>query len=199
RMFAFQRIVEGARASQLKAARNQRQSSDRDQPGCPPKTASLRADISREPLFQSTAKTCWSLQHAFVAIKRYDIARACEHGAAARAVLKMRVHRHPQRGVDFVVNVIRNLAPDLLAIHCFSIHHGLVPFQNGRRLNQPCCHPAASKSRSISRARSNLVFTDATEMPNASAVSWMLRCSMSRSTNTSRYLRSSVANAWASF
>ncbi len=53
----------------------------------------------------------------------------------------------------------------------FVVHHGLVPFSNGSRLNQPCSHPAASRSRSISRARNSRVFTEATVIPSASAVS----------------------------
>ena len=83
----------------------------------------------------------------------------------------MLVHRRAQRRVYFSVDVIRNLAPDLFAIQLFVAYHGLVPFSNGNRLNQPCSHPAASRSRSISRARNSRVFTEATVMPSASAVS----------------------------
>src|ERR1700741_366976 len=109
------------------------------------------------------------------------------------------VHGGAQGGIHIALQVIRNLAPHFFEVHSFQVHHGLVPFSKGRRLNQPCSQPAASRSRNISRARNSRVFTDAMEIPSASAVSWMFSCSISRSTKTSRYLRSRVANASASF
>src|SRR5258708_28882497 len=111
----------------------------------------------------------------------------------------MFVHRRAERGIDFAVQVIRDLVPHLFAVHGFPVHHGLLPFSNGKRLNQPCSHPAASRSRNINRARSKRVFTEPVDMPRASAVSCMLLFSTSRSTIASRYLRSRVRIAWASF
>ena len=138
---------------------------------------------SRQPFLQTTPiarrrRDREFVYHALVGIQRNYIARPFQHGPALLARKKMRVHRRAQPGIDVALNVVRDLLPHLFAVHCVlivlvvvGIHHGLFPFSNGKRLNQPCSHPAASRSRNIKRARNSRVFTDATEIPSASAVS----------------------------
>src|SRR3954469_23789433 len=120
--------------------------------------------------------------HAVVPVKLYYIAGPRQNCAASLASANMIVHGSAHSGIDFAIEIIRNLAPDLFAIH----YHGFVPFPKDILLIHGPPNPGASRSRNISRARSKRVFTDAVEIFNASAVSSMLRCCMSRSTNTSR-------------
>src|SRR5260370_42518109 len=91
-------------------------------------------------------------------------------------------HRRPQAGIHVIFQIVRDFAPNLLAAH----YHGLLPFSKGRRLNQPRSQPAASRSRSTSLGRNSRVFTEPAEIPGASALSRMFKCSMSRSKTTSR-------------
>src|SRR5713101_9616580 len=100
-----------------------------------------------------------------------------------------------QVGGNVAVEIVRNLAPHFFAFH----YHGFVPFSKDSRLLQLPPSPGASRSRSISRARSRRVLTDAVEIPSALAVSSMLKCCISRRTNVSRYFSPSEANASASF
>ncbi len=130
----------------------------------------LPAHLSQSSL-QSPPKSRWHLDHPLVAIQPDHIPRPLQHRRAALACAEMLVHRRAQRGVDFALEIIRNLVPHPFAVHGSFLYHGLLPFSNGNRLNQPCSHPAASRSRNINRARSSRVFTDATEIPSASAVS----------------------------
>ena len=113
-------------------------------------------------------RDCGHFDHALVAIQLDYIASSFQHRLASRASAEVFVHRHAQRGIHIAFDVIRDLLPHLLAIDSY---HGLVPFSKGSRLNQPCSHPPASRSRNIRRARNNRVFTEATEIPRASAVS----------------------------
>src|SRR5205085_3356680 len=99
------------------------------------------------------------------------------------AVSEMFFHGRPQGRVDLLLNVFRNLAPYFLAGH----YHGFFPFTKLNRLFQLPPSPGASKSRNMRRARNKRVFTLATVMSSAFAVSSMLRCCTSRSTKTSRY------------
>src|SRR5271166_1300762 len=124
-----------------------------------------------KPLLQPLAETRRDFQHSFISVKLNHITRPCQHRCTTLATAEVLIHRDAKRSVHFAVDVIRNLAPDLFAIRLLVAYHGLVPFSNGSRLNQPCSHPPASRSRNISRARSSRVFTEAAVMPSASAVS----------------------------
>src|SRR5205814_2809412 len=99
------------------------------------------------------------------------------------AVTEMFFHGCQQGRVDLLFNVVRNLAPHFLARY----YHGFFPFTKLNRLLQLPPSPGASKSRNMRRARNKRVFTLATVMSSAFAVSSILRCCTSRSTKTSRY------------
>src|SRR5205807_4117215 len=99
------------------------------------------------------------------------VARSLEQRPASRARLEMLIHAGAEAGLDVIFEIVRDFAPHVLAVHSFIVHHGLVPFSNGTRLNQPCSQPAARMSRSMRRARNRRVLTEAIEMPSASAVS----------------------------
>src|SRR5437868_10361822 len=101
----------------------------------------------------------------------------------------MLFHGGSQFWIDIAFKVIRYLAPYLFTAD----YHGLFPFAKDRRSFQIVPNPGASRSRNIRRARKSRVLTAALEMPNVFAVSSMLRCCMSRSTKTSRYLSASEA------
>src|SRR5207302_2658528 len=105
--------------------------------------------------------------HALVAIKLNYVARAFEQRPASRARLEMLLHAGAEGGLDVIFEIVRKFAPHMFAVHGFIVHHGLVPFSKGRRLNQPCSQPAASRSRSMRRARKRRVFTEAIEMTSA--------------------------------
>src|SRR4051812_37986340 len=120
--------------------------------------------------------------HAVVPVQLDYVACPRKDRAASLASADVFVHGSAQPGLYFAVEIIRNLAPHLFAIH----YHGFVPFPKDILLIHGPPNPGASRSRNISRARSKRVFTDAVEIFNASAVSSMLKCCMSRRTNTSR-------------
>ena len=144
-------------------------------PTRPPRSARRSILLLLQPLPQSPlqplAEPRRHLQHPLIAIQLDHIPRPRQHRRAARARPKMFIHRQTQRPIHFPIHVIGNLAPHLFTVQRIVVHHGLFPFSNGSRLNQPCSHPAASRSRNISRARNSRVFTEATVMPSASAVS----------------------------
>src|SRR5262249_57471522 len=75
------------------------------------------------------------------------------------------------RGLEFPVNVIRQLANDTFAVHW----------------GAPCRKWRFNFSRSFSRARSKRDFTFVTDSPNASAVSFVQSPFISPNTNTIPY------------
>src|SRR5882724_8344571 len=121
------------------------------------------------------------------------ISGAIEHRCAVLAFLEMSLHGGAQLRVRFAFQIVRDFQPYLLATD----YHGLLPFPDGARLNQPFAKAGARISRSMSRARSRRVLTLANEMLNASALSSMLMCSTSRRRNTSRYFCPRLATALA--
>src|SRR5207249_11670156 len=94
------------------------------------------------------------------------------------AVTEMLFHGRPQGRVDLLLNIVRNLAPYLLA----GYYHGFFPFANLNRLLQLPPNPGASKSRNMMRARNKRDFTHATVMSTAFPVSAVLTSSSSRPT-----------------
>src|SRR5579863_2479630 len=195
----------GIRIRQPQTQGKQQHCRHRHQPRRPRRPGSWAdTSVASQPFFQPLAEARWRLDHAFITVQTNDIPSAFKNRRTTPAAANMLVHFRAQTHAHLAVHIAGDLAPDCFAthpvwFHIFSAHHGLVPFSKGRRLNQPCSHPPASRSRNMSRARRSRVFTEATEMPSASAVSWMFNCSMSRSTKTSRYFRSSDASASASF
>src|SRR6266853_6861624 len=135
------------------------------------------------------------IDHALVAIQLDHVSRALEHRPAAITLTEVRLHRHAQTRIDVIFKIVRDLLPDLFAVD----YHGLVPFAKCSLVLQVPPSPGANRSRSMSRARSSRVLTDAEEIPRALAVSSMLKCCISRRTNVSRYFSPSEANASASF
>src|SRR6266536_25127 len=122
------------------------------------------------------------IDHALVAVQLDHVSRALEHGSTAITFAEVRLHGSTQIRIDVIFEVVGDLLPDLFAID----YHGLVPFAKCNLVLQLPPSPGANRSRSMSRARISLVLTDAVEIPRAFAVSSMLKCCMSRSTNTSR-------------
>src|SRR6266536_4985516 len=122
------------------------------------------------------------IDHALVTIQLNHVSRALEHGPTAITLPEVRLHGHAQIRIDVIFEVVGDFLPDLFAID----YHGLVPFAKCNLVLQEPPSPGANRSRSMSRARSRRVLTDAVEIRRAFAVSSMLNCCMSRSTNTSR-------------
>ena len=131
---------------------------------------------------QTLAEPQRYFEHSFVSIQLNDIARTVKHGGAALAATDVLFHGRPQAWFHVLFKVVRNLAPDLFAAD----YHGLVPFAKCNLELQVPPSPGANRSRSMSRARSSRVLTAAVEIPRAFAVSAMLKCCISRNTNTSR-------------
>ncbi len=173
--YRLHRMPKRISVRQFQTTGNQRHCRHRHQPRRPtrpPRPTLLGHQSLPQPFLQTLAESRRHLQHPLVPIQLNHIPRPRQQRRAALASSKMFVHRRAQSRIHFSIDVIRNLAPHLFAIQHFLIHyHGLFPFSNGSRLNQPCSHPAASRSRSISRARNSRVFTEATVIPSASAVS----------------------------
>src|SRR5579863_2279834 len=159
------------RTGNSQPTRKKKYSRHRNQPRTPrgPTTPDLRT--SRQLPLQPPSESRRDLDHPLVAIQPDHIARPFQHRPALCACLEVLVHGRAQAAIHLAVEIVRHLPPHDLAVHCSPVHHGLLPFSNGSRLNQPCSQPPASRSRNISRARSSLVFTEATEIPSASAVS----------------------------
>src|SRR6266571_1615405 len=122
------------------------------------------------------------IDHALVAIQLDHVSSALEHGSAAVTLPEVRLHGSTQIRIDVIFEVVGDLLPDLFAVD----YHGLVPFAKCNLVLQVPPSPGANRSRSMSRARSSRVLTDAVEIPRVFAVSSMLKCCMSRNTNTSR-------------
>ena len=133
-------------------------------------------------MLQALAEAQRYFEHPFISVQLDHVSRAVKHRGAALAAAEVLFHGKPQIRIDVIFKVVRNLAPDFFAVD----YHGLVPFSNDNLLLQLPPSPGANRSRSISRARSKRVLTDAVEIPSALAVSSMLKCCMSRSTKTSR-------------
>src|SRR2546428_3742731 len=97
------------------------------------------------------------------------------------AVTEMLFHGRPQGRVDLLLNIVRNLAPYLLA----GYYHGFFPFAKLNRLLQLPPNPGASKSRNMRRARNKSAFTPATGVSSAFSVSSILPVCTSRRPKTS--------------
>ena len=140
-----------------------------------------RRALFHEPALQATPESQRYFEHALVAIQPDNITSSFEDRCAAVATAEVLVHRSPQAGFDVAIQIVRNFPPDLFAVH----YHGLAPFSKNSCLLHGPPSPGARRSRSINRARSSRVFTDAVEIPSALAVSSMLNCCISRKTKTS--------------
>src|ERR1700720_2496643 len=128
------------------------------------------------------AESKWYIDHALVAIQLDHVSRAFEDRPAAFTLTEVCLHGDAQVRIDVIFEIVGDLLPDLFAVD----YHGLVPFAKCSFVLQVPPSPGANRSRSMSRARSSRVLTDAEEIPRVLAVSSMLKCCMSRNTNTSR-------------
>src|SRR2546425_1151309 len=192
-MFRTQcRTAEHGGTARLEAADDQDCRCRGDHPS--QKTSSASRHILFQPAVQTLAESQRHFEHPFVSIQPNHVARTIEHGGAVLAPAEMLFHGSAQTRVDFTFKIVRNLAPHLFALD----YHGLFPFAKDNLLLQAPPNPGASRSRSMSRARSRRVLTEAVEIPSALAVSSMLKCCMSRSTKTSRYICPSETSASAS-
>src|ERR1700751_3569126 len=122
------------------------------------------------------------IDHALVAIQLDHVSRALDHRPTAITLPEVRFHGDAQIRIDVIFEIVRDFMPDLFAVD----YHGLVPFARCSFVLQVPPSPGANRSRSMSRASSSRVLTDAEEIPRVLAVSSMLKCCMSRNTNTSR-------------
>src|SRR5208282_4661517 len=193
-MFGTQfRTAEDGRSGHLKAAGDQECRCSSDHPS--EKASPVTRHILFQPPVQTVAEPQGHFEHPFVAVELNHIARSVEHSCAVLAATKMLFHSSAQARIDFTFEIVRNLPPHIFAAD----YHGFVPLTKSSLLLQLPPSPGASRSRSISRARSKRVLTDAVEIPRALAVSSMLRCCISRRTKISRYFSPSAASASASF
>jgi hypothetical protein len=172
---------------------NQKRRCHRDHP--PKSRSSLTRHIFLQPSVETLAESLRWLEHTFLSVEADHVARALKYRAAFLAPAQVLIHGGAQIWGDFAVEVIRNLQPNLLAGH----YHGLVPLANDNLLLQLPPSPGASRSRSMSRARSNRVFTDAVETPESSRSFLNAQMLHIAQHKTSRYFCPSDANASASF
>jgi hypothetical protein len=127
-------------------------------------------------------KSQWYIDHALVAIPLDHVSGVSEHGPTSPTLQGVRFPYSAKARINVVFEIVGDFVPDSFAVHC----HGSVPFAKCSLVRQDPPSPGANRSRSMSRALSSRVFTDAVEIPSAFALSSMLKCCMSRGTNTSR-------------
>ena len=143
-----------------------------------------------ELVVKPATKPCRDLKLCSVGDELHDVPGAIQHGGAVLAHLKVRLHAGAQLGIDGVVDVIRDLAPNFAAAN---FDHNSMDAVIAKLLHtaqdqgrtflnsfRPVVHdpsiPGASASRICRRARKRRVFTLASLMPRILAVSAMLTC-----------------------
>src|SRR5260370_41856898 len=95
--------------------------------------------LPRKPASPACAEGRRQLKGAVVAIQMDHIPGAIEHRCAVLAFLEMSLHGGAQLRVRFAFQIIRDFLPYLLATD----YHGLFPFPNGVRPNQPSAKAGA--------------------------------------------------------
>ena len=130
-----------------------------------------------ETCMKSLTETQWQLEDSFVSCQDQNISSGIQNCRANLAMLQMFLDFVQFRSFQATVEVARDVLPDVFAIY----NQG-----NHLRLGLTCFSCGASVFCNIIRARCSLTFTDATEMPRASADSFTLNSSTSRNKKISR-------------
>ena len=122
-------------------------------------------------------ETQWQLEDSFVRGEDQNISSGIQNCRANLTVFQMFLDFVSFRSFQVIVEVTRDVLPDVFAIYDQGNH---------LRLGLTCFSCGASVFCNIIRARCSLTFTDATEMPRASADSFTLNSSTSRNKKISR-------------
>ena len=116
------RLRAGRGVEDAQASRDQRACGDGYQP------TQCRASAARHNLAEPSAQTPTvaegSADQTIVAIQLDQVARALKHRGAAFALPEVLLHRHPQPGIDVILQIIGDLRPNSLT----GDYHGLFPF-----------------------------------------------------------------------
>jgi hypothetical protein len=122
-------------------------------------------------------ETQWQLEDSFVSSEDQNISGGIQNRRANLTVFQMFLDFVSFRIFQVIVEVTRDVIPDVFAIY---------NQENHLRVRLTCFSCGASVFCNIIRARSNLTFTAAVEMPRASADSFTLNSSTSRNKKISR-------------
>lgn len=125
-------------------------------------------DLVVEPL----TEVLRDFEHFSIRDQFHYIAGAVQNSRAMIAVLKVFFHTRAQRGIDLVIDEVRDFAPDFdtADLNHHWVYQGLT-FCQSFPCDQAPSNPGASTSRICNRARKSLTFTFASEIPSAAAVS----------------------------
>ena len=119
----------------------------------------------------------WQLEDSFVSREDQNISSGIKNRRANLTVFQVFLDFVSFRSFQAIVKVAGDVLPDVFAIY----NQG-----NHLRFELTCFSCGASLFCNIIRARCSLTFTDATEMPRASADSFTLNSSTSRNRKISR-------------
>src|SRR5260370_17430314 len=137
---------------------------------------------------QSLAVPHRQFERPVVRSQNQNIPRGIQNRRADFAVFQVQFDFFTQLGIHSLVDVLRDVLPDVFAIQFHSalpknpLRAGAVVFRNG-----------TSRFCSIIRARCSRTFTAPGLIPSACAVSSMFCSSRSLKTNTSRYMSANPA------
>jgi hypothetical protein len=133
----------------------------------------LRIEACMKPL----TETQWQLEDSFVSSEDQTISSGIQNCRANLTVFQMLLDIVSFRSSQVIVEVTRDVLPDVFAIY---------NQENHPRFGLTCFSCGASVFYKIIWARCSLTFTDATETPRASADSFTLNSSTSRNRKISR-------------
>src|SRR5262249_50054750 len=68
-------------------------------------------------LIQTLVKTIGRSENAFVPVNSYDIEHSVEQCGAVATLRKVPVKRRPLRGTEFVIDIVGNIPPHVLAVY----------------------------------------------------------------------------------
>src|SRR5260370_39447833 len=134
-------------------------------------------ELLSKACMKTRAEDQLQFKHSFVSCEDQDISSGIQDRRANLTVFQMFLDFVSFRSFQVIVEVTRNVLPYVFAIY----NQG-----NHLRLGLTCFSCGASVFCNIIRARCSLTFTDATEMPRASADSLTLNSSTSRNKKISR-------------
>jgi len=122
-------------------------------------------------------ETQWQFEDSFVSREDQNISSGIQNRRANLTVFQMFLNFVSFRMLKVIVEITGDVIPDMFAIY----NQG-----NHLRSGLACFSCGASVFCNIILARCSLTFTDATEMPRASADSFTLNSSTSRNKKISR-------------